>query len=169
MAEANVGVGPLDLSDAELQTFEALPAAKYNCTVFSAEWQEASGQGKMPAGTPMLKVQFRIRDGEENSNRRFFTNYMLPGEGYDPAKAVKIKGIFVGFLDALGYDKKKVMSGKFNLDLEELVGKECVVTVSKEIDPYRTEQNGGETVWTNLVKGVAPAGAPAGAASGKLI
>jgi len=140
----------LDLSGADLKGFEPIPAGSYNCTVFSAEMGETSGEGKTPAGTPKLNVRFRVSD-EPYENRALWGNYVIPPDDYE--KAPQLKGMFVRFLTALGYDEKKIVSGKFNLDLEDLAGRECVVTVKVE-KKYRGEP--GEM--TNVVTGVKAAG-----------
>ena len=149
----------LDLSGADTKGFEPIPAGSYNCTVFSAEMGETSGQGKTPAGTPKLNVRFRVSD-DPYENRALWANYVIPPDDYE--KAPQLKGMFVRFLTALGYDEKKIVSGKFNLDLEDLAGRECVVTV--KVEP---KFGGQPDEMTNTVTGVKPAGSPTvgGAAS----
>lgn len=140
----------LDLSGADLKGFDPLPAGSYNATIFSAEMQETSGAGKTPAGTPKLNIRFNVTD-EPFVNRVLWGNYVIPPDDYD--KAAQLKGMLVRFLTAVGYDEKKLTSGKFNLDLEDLAGRECVVTV--KVEP---KYGGEEGEMTNAVTGVKPAG-----------
>lgn len=150
----------LDLSDA--QKFEPAPAGSYPCTIYEASMGEVSGQGKLPAGTPKLQVTFRVTEGEY-ADRRFWGNYAIPPNDYD--KAPQLKGMLVRFLTAVGYDEKKLTSGKFNLDVEDLTGRECVVTV--KVEP---RYGGEEGEMTNTVTGVKPAGsATTGGSSSRVL
>lgn len=132
--------GPLDLSGADTSGIDPVPSGKYNLTVFEAEWTETKNEGKLPIGTDMFKVQFTIDstypdgaeevDGMKLGNRRVFQNFFpIPPKGYDKDKAAKNKGSFVRFLVACGYDKEEIESGKFNLEVEDLIGKSCVATL----------------------------------------
>lgn len=151
----------LDLSGADTTGFEAVDAGSYNCTVFSAELEETSGSGKLPAGVPMVNVQFACQDEGPAKGRRFFNRYALPSLDQHE-KAAMMQGNFVRFLVALGEDEKKIKSKGFDFEaLEDLVGRECVVRVSKE--EYKNPNDpDAEAVWTNPVKSVKPAGSPTG-------
>lgn len=154
----------LNLKDADTSGFDPIPAGTYDAAIYEAKMDEvknASGEGKLPAGTPMVKVQFKITEGGEEGeyyNRRVFRNFIIPPEkGYDKAKAAKMKGMFVRFLTAIGYEESEIVSADFDLNLEELAGKECrvVVAVRPATEEYEAQ---------NEVKGVKPAGdsVPAG-------
>lgn len=149
----------LDLSGADLKGFEPVPAGSYPCTIYEATMGETSGQGKLPQGTPKLQITFVVTEGEF-AKRRFWGNYVIPPNDYE--KAAQLKGMLVRFLVALGYDEKKLTSGKFNLDLEDIQGRECVVTV--KIEP---RFGGEEGEMTNTVTGVKPAGSPTTGATSK--
>lgn len=149
----------LDLSGADTSGFEALPTGQYNCNVYEVEMTEVSGSGKLPAGTPMVKVQFRVKEGEDNANHPIWTNYPLPDKNYE--NHAKTVGNFVNFLAALGYDAAKTKEKGFDMKkLKELEGKECVVRVTREEYP----KDSGD--YTNRVKGVKPAGSATGSGSG---
>lgn len=152
---------PLDLSDADLKGFQPIPAGQYNATIFAAEMQETSGEGKTPKGTPKLSVQFRVSDGE-HENARLWGNYVIPPSDYE--KAAQLKGMLVRFLVAVGYDEKKLTSGKFNLDVDDLAGRECVVSV-KIVPRY----GGEEGEMTNNISGVKAAGSKTGGGSPTLV
>lgn len=146
----------LDLSGADTSGFQALDSGSYNCTVYETEMAEVAGTGKLPAGTPMIKVRFAVQD-DEHKGHPFFTNYPLPDPSYE--NHAKVIGNFVNFLVALGEDEAKVKKGGFDLaNLKSLEGRECVVRVTKEEWPKGTDD------WTNRVKGVKPAGSAVGAA-----
>ena len=141
----------LDLSGADTSGFEPLPTGQYNCNVYEVEMTEVSGSGKLPAGTPMVKVQFKVKDGEEHAGHPIWTNYPLPDKNYE--NHAKTVGNFVNFLVALGEDKEKVKSKGFDTNkLDSLQGRECVVRVTKEEYP----KDSGD--FTNRVKGVKAAG-----------
>lgn len=137
MSEA---LGPLNLSDADTTGFEPIPsgtevrAEVFEATTVSIEKED----GKLPQGTPGVKIQAKILNEGEGSqyfNRRVFNNYWLPGEGYDNDKAAKMKGMFVNFLIAIGYEKDEVMGGSFNLDLDDMQGREFILRVG--VQPAR--------------------------------
>jgi hypothetical protein len=167
-----MGGSPLDLSGADTTGFAALDAGRYQAEVFELSWdsvKNSDGTGKMPAGTPMLKVQFkilepRIDDKVIDQDRRAFTQYVIPPKGYDAKKAATMKGMVARFFMAIGFTEEQVKSPKFDPDFEDLKGRPCVVTLNKYLYPDDPET--GE--WRNSVKGVKPAGSVVGAASGLL-
>jgi len=153
------GLGPLNLSDADLSGFDAVDAGRYNAEVFEMKMdavKNTSGKGKLPAGTPMIKVQFKLLDnGVEN--RRVFVSYAIPPTTYDAKKAATMKGMIARFFMALGEPEEKVLSNTFDPDFDDYVGRSCVVIVGKE--PKKTSEGiviEGE--FNNPVKGVKPAG-----------
>lgn len=140
-------------ADTSAGEFEAMKPGTYEAVVFEADMVEVEGEsGKLPKGTPGINVQFMVTQ-EPYINRRAFNRYWLAPDTAE--KADKIKGIFVNFLSALGYDKDEVMSGNFNLDLEDLVGKECRITVGRK---ERIRDGEGTGIFDNNVLSVKPAG-----------
>lgn len=169
------GLGPLNLSDADTRGFEAIEAGRYPAVIHEMKMdavKNTSGQGKMPAGTPMVKVQFKITDEqlkeEKGYEPRVFAQYILPPADYDKEKAAKIKGMFVRFLTAVGEDEAKVKSAKYDPDFEDFIGRECVVVVGKE---PKQDQSGNiiEGEYNNPVKGVKEAGSITGSNGGGLL
>jgi hypothetical protein len=162
--------GLLNLSDADLSGFEPLDPGRYNAEVFEIKMdavKNTSGEGKMPAGTPMIKIQFKLVD-EGVNNRRVFVTYVIPPKDYDASKAAKMKGMIARFFMALGLDEETVRGKNFDPDFDDFIGKECVVVVGKE--QKRTRD--GEIVegeWNNPVKGVKPAGSIAATTSSGLL
>jgi hypothetical protein len=167
--------GPLNLSDADTRGFEAFEAGRYNAEVFEMKMdavKNTSGQGKMPAGTPMIKVQFKITDEDLKEKLgyepRVFAQYIIPPKDYDKGKAAKIKGMMVRFFVALGTSEDQVKSAKFDPDFEDYIGRGCVVVVGKE--PKKNAQ--GEVIegeYNNPVKGVKPAGSASGSSGSGLL
>jgi len=163
-------MGLLNLSDADLSGFEPLEPGRYNAEVFEMTMdavKNLSGEGKMPAGTPMVKIQFKLTD-ENVNNRRVFVTYVIPPKDYDTGKAAKMKGMLARTFMALGDSEETVRNKNFDPDLNDYVGRECVVVVGKEQKRTRDgEPIEGE--FNNPVKGVKPAGSVAGTASGGLL
>ena len=162
--------GPLNLADADLSGFDPLEPGRYNAEIFEISWdavKNTDGTGKMPAGTPMLKIQFRLTE-EPNINRRVFVTYVNPPKDYDQAKAAKMRGMIARFFIALGISEETVRSAKFEPDFDALRETPCVVVVGKEQKRART----GEIIegeFNNPVKGVKPAGSIATTSSGALL
>lgn len=153
----------LDLSQADAGGFEALPAGTYDCTVFSAEMTATKGNpgAKLPAGTPMIKVMFRVSE-EPYKNRRLFTQYVIAPAKIDGQKNEKKSvsdGILASFLVAIGIPQEDVKSGKYVLDLPGMAGRACRVGVKKE-QKYGTKPEDDE--WDNTVTGVKPSRATEG-------
>lgn len=167
MPTDTTGPGPLNLSDADTSGFEAIPAARYNAEVFAMTLdavKNTSGRGATPAGTLMIKVQFKILD-EPYINRRVFSAYVIPPKDHDQSKAQKMKGMIVNLFTALGVPEETVRSNKFNPEYGEFTGRECVVVVGRE--PKKDmDGNVVEGEFNNPVRGIKPAGTLAGAFSG---
>jgi hypothetical protein len=147
----------LDLSGADTTGFDAIDPGKYNVRVHKVEMDQTKGTGKLGI-CPMVKIQLKVVDGEF-TDRIVFDQFVLPPK--DAENADKMLGFFVRFLTALGLDEKVLKSKGFKLDnLQDLVGREAVATVSRE--PYEgTDQN--------RVKGYKPAGSGTGGSSQGLI
>lgn len=160
----------LNLSDADTRGFEALDADRYNAEVYEIKWdavKNADGQGKMPAGTPMLKIQFKITD-EAVNNRRAFVTYVNPPKDYDKEKASKMRGMIARFFMALGIPEETVKNKDFDPDFDDLIGTACVIQLGKE----QKKDRGGNLIegeFNNPVKGVKPAGSVVGSTSGGLL
>lgn len=144
MSEATAtteGMGPLDLSDADTSGIEPIPSGtELKAEVFQFEPTSIKNEGgKMEVGTPGFKVQARILNEGEGSqyyNRRVFNNYWLPGGSYDQEKAKKMRGMFVNFLVAIGYDKDEVMGGSFAIpEASDVEGREFILRVG--VQPAR--------------------------------
>lgn len=161
------GTGPLNLADADLKGFDALEPGRGNAVIHELKMdavKNASGTGKMPAGTPMIKVTFRLTEDNEDGleNRKLWAQYIMPPNDYDKKKAQMMKGMLVRFFVALGEPEEKVVTKNFNPDLEDYIGRECVVIWGKK--PKQTAS--GDTIpeeYNNPVTGVKPAGSLVGA------
>jgi hypothetical protein len=152
-----MSIGPLNLSDADTSGFDPLEPARYNAEVFEITMDAVKNEGgKMPVGTPIIKVQFKLTD-EPFENRRVWTQFVVPPNSYDKAKAQKIKGMIARFFMALGVPEETVKSKDFNPDFEDFIGAACVVVVGKE--PKKTREGSIiEGEYNNPVKGIKPAG-----------
>lgn len=143
----------LDLSGADTTGFDPIPAGTYAATVFKADMKETKGgeNAKLPAGTKMINVQFRISDEEEYVNRRVFRQYVIAPAKVDGKKyehKAMMDGMLARFFESIGYSMEEITSGNFNMDLGDFAGRECRVTL--KIVTYNGEQK-------NEVTGVKPA------------
>lgn len=163
----------LDLGNADIKGFAALDAGRYAAEVYEVSWdhiKNADGTGKMPAGTPMLKVQFKVLqpliDGVPvDQDRRVFTQYVNPPKDYDAKKSSIMKGMIARFFIAIGFTEEEVKDKKFDPELEDLKGRACDVVLSKYLYPDNPET--GE--WRNQVKGVKAAGSGSAAGGSGLL
>ncbi len=172
MNEENEGL-VLNLTGADTSggDFEAVRAGTYDASVFEVKLEKTQGgEGKkLPAGTPMLNIQFRLTGedstGQSVENRRVFRRYTIPPkeingtpyEHYD-----KLNGMLVKLLAAIGYDEAEVTGGSFQLDREDMEGRECKVTVTKK---QRVVDGQKVDIWDNDVVAVRPITATAESAS----
>ena len=123
----------LDLRNANLKGFDALPSGTYDATVFEVNDVETENQdGKLPVGTPGINIQFKVNGGEYD-NRRVFTRYWFAPADYDPSKKSQMDGMIARFLLAVGFTEEAITSGKFKLVNDELLGRDCRVTVQKYV------------------------------------
>lgn len=180
----------LDLTENESGGFDAFSSGTYDAVVYEAKMDEiknSSGTGKLPAGTPMIKVQFKITggpggqfvvdEGQEPKpyeaghgedyklfNRRVFRNYIIPPRMIDKKPYehfAMMNGMLVRFLTELGYDETVVTAPDFDLDLAELAGMECRVVISQKSYKAPDSDPNEPPVIQNEVKGVKRAGSPA--------
>ncbi len=160
--------GALDLSGATVKGFEALDSGTYDCELFSYTWDATKGgEGKkMPEGTPMLKLQFKVIE-PEYENRRLFDQFVIPPDDYDKEKRGTMLGMLVRFLQAMGVPEEETSGKKFKLNdtLDNLVGEPVRITVGQEPIPYGARA--GEM--SNPVKGYKSMEDSAVGASGKLL
>jgi hypothetical protein len=135
----------LNLSKAKESSFDAIPSGTYDAVVFEADMRQTKGGegAKLPEGTDMLNLQFKITDGEYE-NRRFFRSYPIAPDGYE--KKDVMDGILFGVLKAIGAMEEP---GKLNIDLDELAGLPCRIVLGQK--DYKGEMQ-------NEVKRVKPAG-----------
>lgn len=127
----------LDLSGADSGGFDALDTGTYDATIFSCEWRQTKGKegAKLPAGTPMLNVQFRVSQ-EPYENRRVFRSYVIApvkiGNKLNENKS-KSDGILAKFLEDAGYPTEVVKSGDFQINFDDMAGRELRVSVKKKL------------------------------------
>jgi hypothetical protein len=161
-------LGTLNLADADLTAgdFDPIPSGSYTMHVHEVTAVEIEKDtGKLPMGTPGYNIQLRVDEGP-HANRVVFKRYYLPGDGYDAEKRKKSLGMFANFLIALGYAKEDVMSGSFQTDPVDWIGKQCKVSV-KKVAAVMDEDTGDEKYAAkNEVQSIKPlnAAAVAGAA-----
>jgi len=168
--ERNVLSPLLDLSNADTTGFEALDSGTYPAEVYEITMKETKGSedAKLPKGTPMMNVQFRLfPDDEEESyhNRRVFKSYVIAPDKVNGKKyehKAMMDGQLVRFFTAIGYEEADVMAGNWEPDFDDCKGRPCRVTVGK----YEYPKGSGDL--QNDVKGVKPPGDDAGSGSGLL-
>jgi len=151
----------LDLTEREDASFEPIPAGKYRASVFEAEERATGGGGKLPEGTPMIAIQWKLEEalfdaGMNIENRRVFSQNVVPPKEIDgePYKNYKMmNGIIFRLLESIGYTEAELSSGDFELDYDDMKGREAILTVGRYT--YKDPDTAEETVRNN-VKGFRP-------------
>jgi len=132
-------------ASSEAMDFDPIPTGKYWVKITEVEDRECGPQSKNP-GKPYWNVELTVQDGDYEL-RKLWANVMLfEGALYSLSQLVK----------ALGYDVNN--SKGFTVpDGEELVGKDLIVSVRKQLDVYKMEQEASEdNIYKNEVKGFKP-------------
>ena len=127
----------INFQNAQEQSFDALPADSYNAVVFDSEMRETKNEGKLPVGTPMLSIQFKIMDGDYE-NRRVFRQYVIAPAEIDGApykNKQMMDDILFTFYRAIGYTEAELKKWKKLPDPDELAGRECVVVLRQREYP----------------------------------
>ena len=106
----------VDFTNVEAGGFEPLPEGKYQATVFEVEQRVSASSGK-----PYLNWQFRIMGGDYDGRRAFYMTSLQPQALW------KLKEV----LRHLGYSDEE-LSGEFELDLTDLLGRECTILIGHE-------------------------------------
>lgn len=161
--------GVLDMTGADESagSFVAFAAGNYNAHVADVEWRRTKADpgpnAKLPGNTPFLNISFAIDDDEDSEgmkikNRRVFYKVFVAPESHE--KVSYWRGIMLNTLLALDYDRKDIEKKGFKIDLEDMKGRTCVVSVSRSPNDYK----GGEL--DNDVRGIKPAGEPVAAGGG---
>jgi hypothetical protein len=158
----------LDLSHADDSAkFNPLPEGTYSAHIVEATMQESKGTGKLPEGTPQIKVRFEvdaddIPEAEKDEkgktipySKSVFSYYAITPKDY--ANKETMDNILYGFLKAVGYDIDDLKSGKFKFEPEDLAGRKCQLVLS--VRDYTS--NDGETRQSNNVRYVKAPGAGA--------
>jgi hypothetical protein len=161
----------LDLTEREDSA--PVPAGKYRVSVADAEERETGGNGKLPEGTPLIWTRLKIEEAlfepfdDEGKpvdpvGRSVFNQTVIPPAEIDgePYKNYKMmNGILFRTLLGFGYTKEELESGDFELDVEDLKGREAIATVGRR--EYK-DPDTDEVIISNTVKGIKPAGEQSG-------
>ena len=119
--------------------FGPIDSGRYHATVFEITREVGKNSGK-----PYLKWCFQICDGEPFAGRRLWDNTSLSDNA---------KWRLVQVLKACGIDVPK---GRLQLNPNNLMGKELILTVGVEPDEYANDRDGTTDQMRNVIKGFAP-------------
>lgn len=111
--------------------FEPMPAGTYLAEVSDAEETQATGDGKAPAGTPIIKLEFTIQE-EEYEGRRAWVNLTF---------TEKAMGVVKGTLKGLGYTEEELADPDLEINAEDLVGRQAKVVLKIGTNPKTQEKN----------------------------
>ena len=133
----------LNLTNIEVNSYEALPAGMYVVTVTGGEMRETKGgeNSKLPSGTPMINWEFTVVDGvegEKYKGRKIWTNTIIHEKTLWNLKSLLL---------ATGkFDDEDLADLDF--EIEDIIGETVQVKVA------RREYNGNETNEIKLFKSV---------------
>jgi hypothetical protein len=140
----------INLKDVGGNDYEALPADSYEAKVTAGLMRETSGNGKLPAGTPMINWEFVITEPQKYAGRKIWTNTVIHENTMFTLKQL---------LQATGNFDDDQLAGELEFDIEDVVGSDVILVVTQR------EYN-GNTV--NDVKKIKSAGSSSGGRSSLL-
>ena len=112
----------INLKDVKSDNYEALPAGNYEAKVVAGEMRETSGNGKLPAGTPMINWEFVIQDDPKFAGRKIWTNTVIHESTMFTLKQL---------LQATGEFNDDQLAGELEFDIEDVVGTDVVLVVTQ--------------------------------------
>lgn len=118
--------------------YDPLPAGIYVAEVTDGE-ERTSGEDAKHPGATYIAWEFTIQD-EEYEGRKAWLNTSF---------VEKARGLLKGFLLGVGYDEATLDSPEFEVDIDDIVGRQCKLVVSVGTNPKTKEAN-------NSVKRVLP-------------
>lgn len=123
----------LDLSSADLSGNQMENGWKDALIYEATPVKTENAEGKLPVGTPGIKIQFKV-DGGQYDNRRAFNNYWMPPASYDPEKRARSLGMLAKFLEAVGFTD--VTSPTFDIAaaIADMPGRECQINTKYDPD-----------------------------------
>jgi hypothetical protein len=162
-----MGLG-LDLAGADLtgSDFEAIPSGWYHCSVADIRPVTVKNDGgKLPKGTPGINVHLKVAEGEYKNRMVFRNLYMAPAKvGNKPYEHKATMDRILGqFFVCIGFTSDQVTSAGFDPDVEDLKGRELLVSVGQ-----KPKYNAPDGVMDNEVKGFRPLSSDSGS-GGSLI
>lgn len=117
-------------SFADVEDFETIPQGQYRATIFKGEVKQAGQDAKYP-GEDYISWEFNIlTPGYEK--RKQWLNTSLVDEARPMLKR---------FLKGAGYTNEELNSPEFALDIEEIVGREVMLSVSVSDSETYGKQN----------------------------
>lgn len=139
MAVDLLDLGEFTGNEDEGSGFNPIDSGRYRATVFEISREVGKNSGK-----PYLKWCFQICEGEPFAGRRLWDNTSLSDNA---------KWRLVQVLKACGIDVPK---GRLQLNPNDLLGKELILTVGLEPDEYANDRDGTTDQMRNVIKGFAP-------------
>lgn len=106
----------ITLNLARVADLEAIPAGLYSAKIFEMT------PGRSKAGNPKISVVFVVTEGDYAETRVFHNLTLVP----------QAMPFVKRFLKAF-YDKEDLNQEEFELDTDDLVGRECRIRVSVEV------------------------------------
>jgi hypothetical protein len=116
-------------ADVEAASFEALPRGRYHVTVFEGEVKQSGPNAKHP-GADYLAWTLKVQEGKY-SNRNVWYNTSLTEEA---------RGLLKAFLQCF-YEEDELNNPDFELDINDVVGRECIAVVRVGTNPNTGEAN----------------------------
>lgn len=110
--------------------FEPLPAGIYLAEVSDGEEREAGPDAKYP-GTTYVAWEFTIQD-EEYQGRKAWLNTSF---------TERAKPLLKSFLLGVGYDEETMNANDFEVDIDEIVGRQIKLVLKIGTNPKTKEKN----------------------------
>ena len=118
--------GFADVTDA----FEPLPSGTYSAIVFKGELKVAGEAAKHP-GSNYIAWEFNITEEGYEKRKAWMNTSLVP----------TALGMLKRFLKAVGYTDDELNNPEFELDIDEVTGRDCRLVVTEGVNPATQEPN----------------------------
>jgi len=112
----------INLKDVNLSNYEPLPVGTYDAKITGGEMRETSGNGKLPAGTPMINWEFTLQDADKLTGRKIWTNTVIHETTLFTLKQLLI---------STGQFTEDDMDGELDFEISDIIGSDVAIVVAQ--------------------------------------
>ena len=128
--------------------FEVMPKGVYTLEVLDATETKTGPDSKNP-GSDMIKLELGVIDDEQWEGRKLWQNIVF---------TEKSKGMVKANLLALGYSEDELDDPDFEVDADDLIGRQCQAIVNVKVNPDTKDLPPAQQEQQNNIRRLLPVG-----------